>query len=229
MEKVLVIDDEEIKLADCPAAVRAALHEHANGGEIGDITRSTGIGQHYVRGRGQDQGQGLLDRGRRERALDLQVARGRRRLMGHDRSPSTRQEQMLYAFGSSHRPDQRIERATFSSRIACWTCPLARAWPLEYVPWLCELHVNPLQSPQSLAHPIVGLGLGHPLRLEPSAPRPCRMPSPPAPPACRIPRAPPLFMPMPPFMPMPVYIIDRCESCRIAIVIAYIARTRWPW
>ena len=46
VEKVLVIDDEEVKLADCPAAVRTALHEHANGGEIGDITRSTGIGQH---------------------------------------------------------------------------------------------------------------------------------------------------------------------------------------
>ena len=46
VEKVLVIDDEEVKLADCPAAVQAALHEHAKGGEIGDITRSTGIGQH---------------------------------------------------------------------------------------------------------------------------------------------------------------------------------------
>jgi hypothetical protein len=46
VEKVLVIEDEEVKLADCPAAVRTALHEHAKGGEIGDITRSTGIGQH---------------------------------------------------------------------------------------------------------------------------------------------------------------------------------------
>ncbi len=44
VEKVLVIDDEEVKLSDCPAVVRAALHEHAKGGEIGDITRSTGIG-----------------------------------------------------------------------------------------------------------------------------------------------------------------------------------------
>ena len=76
VEKVLVIDDEDIKLSDCPAAVRAALHEHAKGGEIGEITRSTGIGRTHVRGRGQDQEQGLLDRGRRERALDLQVARG---------------------------------------------------------------------------------------------------------------------------------------------------------
>jgi len=46
VEKVLVIEDDEIKLSDCPAAVRAALHEHAKGGEIGEITRSTGIGQH---------------------------------------------------------------------------------------------------------------------------------------------------------------------------------------
>jgi hypothetical protein len=45
VEKVLVVDDEEIKLSDCPPAVRAALHEHAKGGEIGDITCSTGIGQ----------------------------------------------------------------------------------------------------------------------------------------------------------------------------------------
>ena len=46
VEKVLVIEDEEIKLSDCPAAVRTALHEHARGGEIGEITRFTGIGQH---------------------------------------------------------------------------------------------------------------------------------------------------------------------------------------
>ncbi len=46
VEKVLVIDDEEIKLSDCPAAVRTVLHEYAQGGEIGGITRFTGIGQH---------------------------------------------------------------------------------------------------------------------------------------------------------------------------------------
>jgi hypothetical protein len=46
VEKALVIDDEEIKLSDCPATVRTALHEHAKGGEIGEITRYTGIGQH---------------------------------------------------------------------------------------------------------------------------------------------------------------------------------------
>lgn len=45
VEKALVIDDEDVKLSDCPATVRSALHEHARGGEIGDITRSSGISQ----------------------------------------------------------------------------------------------------------------------------------------------------------------------------------------
>jgi hypothetical protein len=45
VEKVLVIDDEEVELAICPAAVRAALHELAKGGTIGEITRATGIGR----------------------------------------------------------------------------------------------------------------------------------------------------------------------------------------
>jgi hypothetical protein len=43
VEKVLVIEDEELELAKCPAPVRAALREHAKGGTIGDVTRSTGI------------------------------------------------------------------------------------------------------------------------------------------------------------------------------------------
>ena len=46
VEKVLVINDEEIKLAKCPEAVKKRLHEHAKGGTIGDITRSTGISGH---------------------------------------------------------------------------------------------------------------------------------------------------------------------------------------
>ena len=45
VEKVLVIEDEEVELAKCPATVQAALREHAKGGTIGDITRSTGIGR----------------------------------------------------------------------------------------------------------------------------------------------------------------------------------------
>jgi hypothetical protein len=46
VEKVLVINDEEIKLAECPEAVRKSLREHAKSGTIGNITRSTGIGKH---------------------------------------------------------------------------------------------------------------------------------------------------------------------------------------
>jgi hypothetical protein len=43
VEKVLVIDDEELPLDRCPAAVQAAFKEHARGGKIGEVTRSTGI------------------------------------------------------------------------------------------------------------------------------------------------------------------------------------------
>jgi hypothetical protein len=46
VEKVLVIDDEEVELAKCPTAVQATLHAHAKGGKIGVITRSTGIVRH---------------------------------------------------------------------------------------------------------------------------------------------------------------------------------------
>jgi hypothetical protein len=45
VEKALVIEDQAIELAKCPAAVQAALKGHARGGEIGDITRSSGIGR----------------------------------------------------------------------------------------------------------------------------------------------------------------------------------------
>jgi hypothetical protein len=43
VEKVLVVDDDEIELEKCPAAVRAALEKHSEGGTIGEITRTTGI------------------------------------------------------------------------------------------------------------------------------------------------------------------------------------------
>ncbi len=46
VEKVLVIVDEEVTLEQCPVAVRVALREYAQGGTIGDITRSSGIGRH---------------------------------------------------------------------------------------------------------------------------------------------------------------------------------------
>jgi hypothetical protein len=45
VEKVLVVEDQEIELTKCPAAVQAALKEHARGGQIGDITRFSGIGR----------------------------------------------------------------------------------------------------------------------------------------------------------------------------------------
>jgi hypothetical protein len=45
VEKVLVIHDEEVELSKCPATVQTALREHAKGGSIGEITRSTGIGR----------------------------------------------------------------------------------------------------------------------------------------------------------------------------------------
>jgi hypothetical protein len=42
-EKVLVIDDEQVDLDKCPAAVQAALKKQAHGGAIHDVTRTTGI------------------------------------------------------------------------------------------------------------------------------------------------------------------------------------------
>ncbi len=45
VEKVLVIDDEEVELSACPAPVKATLEEHAKGGTIRDITRASGIGR----------------------------------------------------------------------------------------------------------------------------------------------------------------------------------------
>jgi hypothetical protein len=45
VEKVLKIEDEEVELANCPAAVKTALREHSKGEKIGDITRFTGIGR----------------------------------------------------------------------------------------------------------------------------------------------------------------------------------------
>jgi hypothetical protein len=45
VEKVLIIDDEEIELDKCPTAVQSALRAHSGGGKISQITRSTGIGK----------------------------------------------------------------------------------------------------------------------------------------------------------------------------------------
>jgi hypothetical protein len=46
VEKVLVIEDDEVDLAKCPPAVQAAIKKHANGGPINQVTRYTGIGRH---------------------------------------------------------------------------------------------------------------------------------------------------------------------------------------
>jgi len=46
VEKVLVVNDEDVTLDQCPPAVKVTLHEYAKGGKIGDITRSTGIIRH---------------------------------------------------------------------------------------------------------------------------------------------------------------------------------------
>ncbi len=43
VEKVLVIEDDEVELAKCPNSVQVALRHHAKGGTIVAITRSTGI------------------------------------------------------------------------------------------------------------------------------------------------------------------------------------------
>jgi hypothetical protein len=45
VEKVLIIEDDEIELEKCPTAVQTALRAHSGGGKIGAITRSTGIGK----------------------------------------------------------------------------------------------------------------------------------------------------------------------------------------
>ena len=45
VEKVLVIDDDEVELSACPGPVKAALREHSKDGTIGDITRSVGLGE----------------------------------------------------------------------------------------------------------------------------------------------------------------------------------------
>jgi len=46
VEKMLVVAEDEIELSHCPTAVQHALKEHARGGKIGTIMRSTGIGGH---------------------------------------------------------------------------------------------------------------------------------------------------------------------------------------
>lgn len=44
VEKTLLIIEDEVELAKCPAAAQKTLKEHAGGGTIGAITRSSGLG-----------------------------------------------------------------------------------------------------------------------------------------------------------------------------------------
>ena len=43
VEKTIVMEEEEVELSSCPAAVQHAIKEHARGGEIGVVTRLGGI------------------------------------------------------------------------------------------------------------------------------------------------------------------------------------------
>ena len=142
VEKVLVIDDEEVELSECPAAVQAGLREHAKGGKIGDSHPVDGHRPPDLRGRGRDQGQGLPDRGRRGRAPDLQVARSRRGLKAADAL-------------------QRIVRPCWISWHGPLDVPPGPGVAGRVPPLVAELDVDPLQGPQRLTHPRVGLGLGH--------------------------------------------------------------------
>ena len=83
VEKTLVIDDEVVELATCPAVVQASFREHAKGGTLRDIThRSAGIGHRTYEASGRAEGEGLPDRGRRKRVIDFQVARSGRGVSG---------------------------------------------------------------------------------------------------------------------------------------------------
>jgi hypothetical protein len=43
VEKALVVDEDDVALTNCPPAVQKAIHEHARGGSVGTVTRSSGI------------------------------------------------------------------------------------------------------------------------------------------------------------------------------------------
>jgi hypothetical protein len=45
VEKTLVIDEQDLELDECPDAVKKALKEHAKGGEIGSVTKTSGVGR----------------------------------------------------------------------------------------------------------------------------------------------------------------------------------------
>ncbi len=56
--KTLVIQEEEVELADCPPAVRETLRGEAAGADIGDITRAAGLGKRVYMTEVQIKGRG---------------------------------------------------------------------------------------------------------------------------------------------------------------------------
>ncbi len=60
VEKMLIFAEDEIDLSHCPTAVQHTLKEHARGGEIGGITRSTGISGHVYEAELQIAGKAYL-------------------------------------------------------------------------------------------------------------------------------------------------------------------------
>lgn len=60
IEKMLVIADDDIELSQCPTAVQNALKEHARGGKIGVITRSTGVSGHVFEAELEIEGQSYV-------------------------------------------------------------------------------------------------------------------------------------------------------------------------
>lgn len=54
--KTLVVEEDDIELTNCPAAVQKTLHDQALGGRIGSVTRSTGIVGHVYEAEAQIDG-----------------------------------------------------------------------------------------------------------------------------------------------------------------------------
>jgi hypothetical protein len=45
VEKTLVIDEQDMEFDECPEAVKKALKEHAKGGKVGSVTKTSGLGR----------------------------------------------------------------------------------------------------------------------------------------------------------------------------------------
>ena len=132
VEKVLVIDDEEVELAKCPPPCRPPCGRTPRAGTIRDITRSTGIGQPTFEAEVEIKGKVYL----------IEVAES------GSCSPSRSRPARSEDNGRPERPSRfsgphRIESATFSSWIARWICPPTQACPDVLVPWLLSCMLIP--------------------------------------------------------------------------------------